>query len=379
MKNVDSISGDPRMKIAILHSAMVEGNNGAERFVYDLACEWGSKIYICDYDERVNPSYPGIEDMIELDRIPHPDSFSRKYFEIMNTMTKRKDIDGDFILYSTSMPLFRIKKDPTPYMYMCHTPERGFYDLKDLLISQLREWGFPKYQIAYLLLLYRKNQDWKLFTRCVNNMQVVTNSELVGDRYERIYGKRPRRSVGAPIRTSKFKWREPEDFYFTAGGLRPNKRVDMQIEAFAGTGERLVIAGDGPEREKLEKLAGSAGADVEFLGRISEEELVDMYSRCKAFIFSAIDEDFGMVPLEAMASGKPVLCVNEGGPLEYLNDNVSFIFDGVKGLKRLIDAHDIDDYASMKDECIKVAKTFDTAVVAERMRGEIEQILSEFY
>lgn len=367
------------MKIAILHSAMTEGNNGAERFVYDIAREWGSKIYICDYDEKVISSYPGIESIIELKRIPHPDSFSRKYFEMMKIMTKRKDIDGDFILYSTSMPLFRIKKDPTPYMYLCHTPERGFYDLKEMLISQLKEWGFPRYQIAYLMLLYRKKQDWDLFTRYVNHMQVITNSELIRDRYENIYGKRPRKSVGAPIRTSKFKWKDPEDFYFTAGGLRPNKRVDMQIRAIAGTGEKLIVAGDGPEREKLEILSNRLGANVEFMGRASEEELIDLYSRCKAFIFSAIDEDFGMVPLEAMASGKPVLCINEGGPLEYLNDKVSFLFYDEKGLRKLINEHSTEDYVSMKEACLRAASEFDCIKVAKRMRCEIDRILDEFY
>ena len=374
-----SISGDPRMKIAILHSAMTEGNNGAERLVYDLAMEWGSRIYICDYNERVKASYPGIEKMIELERIRHPGSFSRKYFEMMKVMAGREDIDADFIFYSTPMPLFRIRKDPTPYMYMCYTPERGFYDLKEILKERMRAWGFPRYQIGYLMLLYRKRLDWNLFTREVRAGQVITNSRHVMDRYEGIYGSRPRAAIPAPIMVSRFRTAPSEDFYFTAGGLRPNKRVDMQIRAFAGTGQKLVIAGGGPEREKLEKLAVRSGADVEFLGRVSEDKLVNMYSRCKAFIFSAIDEDFGMTPLEAMASGKPVLCVNEGGPLEYLNDRVSFLFDDVKGLRELIKAHDIDDYVSMKDDCIGLAGGFDRGTVAKRMRREIELILEEFY
>ena len=132
-------------------------------------------------------------------------------------------------------------------------------------------------------------------------------------------------------------------------------------------------------RPYLEKLAEKSGADVEFLGRVSEDKLVEMYSRCKAFIFSAIDEDFGMTPLEAMASGKPVLCVNEGGPLEYLNDKISFLFDDVTGLRELIKAHDTDDYASMKDDCIRLAGGFDRRAVAKRMKREIELILEEFY
>ncbi|MCK5774385.1 MAG: glycosyltransferase, partial [Thermoplasmata archaeon] len=239
--------------------------------------------------------------------------------------------------------------------------------------------GFPQYQIGYLMLLYRKRLDWNLFTRRVRAQQVITNSRHVMDRYEGIYGSRPRGAIPAPIMVSRFRAGPSEEFYFTAGGLRPNKRVDMQIRAFAGTGQKLVIAGDGPEREKLEKLAVKLGADVEFLGRVPEEKLVEMYSRCKAFVFSAIDEDFGMTPLEAMASGKPVLCVNEGGPLEYLNDKVSFLFDDAKGLRGLIKAHDTDDYASMESDCKQLAGEFDRGTIAKRMKREIKLILEEFY
>ncbi|MBN1539638.1 MAG: glycosyltransferase [Candidatus Thermoplasmatota archaeon] len=367
------------MKIAILHSAMTEGNNGAERLVYDLANEWGSRIYICDYDEKVQSSYPGIEHIVELKRIRHPGSFSRKYLEMMNVMTRRRDVDADFIFYSTPMPLFRIRKDPTPYMYMCYTPERGFYDLRGMLRERMRGWGFPRYQMGYMMLMYRKRKDWDLFTRRVNPDQVITNSRNVMDRYERIYGSRPRTAIPAPIMISRFRNRPSEDFYFTAGGLRPNKRVDMQIEALAGTGEKLVVAGDGPERGRLEKLASTLKADVDFLGRVSEEELIDLYSRCKALIFSAQDEDFGMVPLEAMASGKPVLCVNEGGPLEYLNGKVSFLFEDAGGLRGIVQKNSIDDYTSMRDDCLSLARRFDRPVIAGRMRKEIELILEEFY
>ncbi|MBN1539229.1 MAG: glycosyltransferase [Candidatus Thermoplasmatota archaeon] len=133
------------------------------------------------------------------------------------------------------------------------------------------------------------------------------------DRYEKAYGKRPRRAVGAPIETENYRWREPKDFFFIAGGLRWNKGVEWPIEPVSRAGHELRIVGDSPTRKELEELARKKNANVEFLGRVDEKELIDLYSRSRAFIFNAKEEDFEMLPLDAMASGKPVLCVRDGG------------------------------------------------------------------
>ncbi|MGA1872849.1 MAG: glycosyltransferase [Thermoplasmatota archaeon] len=367
------------MKIAWLHSTFTEGNNGAERLVYLMAREFGSRIYTCDYNKRVEGSYPGIDKMIVLDRIDHPDSFTRMPYEVMRRMTERKDIDADFIVYSGSFPVFRIRKDLTPYLYFCHTPERGLFDLRDRTMERIDEWGFPRSMIAKILLNRRRRKDIVLFRKRVNPGQVITNSKLVMDRYEKVYGKRPRRAVGAPIETGRYRCKESEEFFFTAGGLRWNKRLEWQIEAASRSGCELKIAGDGPARKKLEDLAGRRGAKVEFLGRLDEKELIDHYSRCRAFIFTAIEEDFGMVPLEAMASGKPVICVGEGGPLEYLNEGNSFIFKDVEGLAGILGNFDDSKALGMREGCIRTARHFDSKEVAGRIREDIEGIMKEFY
>jgi glycosyltransferase involved in cell wall biosynthesis len=367
------------MKIAILHASITEGNNGSEKLVYEVARQFNSKIYLCDFDESMETSYPGIGDMVVLDKIEHPDSFTRREFEIRKVMMKRKDIDADFIMYSTPMPCHRIEKDSTPYIYFCHTPERGFFDLKEMVKKEMVRWGFPRFQIAWALFNYRKRLDMRLFKDVVNSKQVVTNSELIVKRYEKSYGKRPRRAVGAPVDTTRFRNKPSEDFLFTSGGLRPNKRVEWQIRAIAGTGQHLKIAGDGVERKKLEDLAGKLNADVEFLGRVSDRELIDLYSSCKAFVFSAIEEDFGMVPIEAMASGKPVICVNEGGPLEYLDDKVAYFFDDIDGLRKILSGLSMPDLDSKKNDCLARARRFDSRVVSDRIMTEIKGILNEFY
>ena len=211
------------------------------------------------------------------------------------------------------------------------------------------------------------------------NITIAALGASLMDRYETAYGKRPRTAVGAPIRTEKYQYREPEDFYLTAGGLRFNKRVDWQIRAASRTGIKLVVAGGGQEMKHLKSLANKLDANVEFKGRVGEDELLDLYSRCKAFIFTAMNEDFGMVPLEAMASGKPVFCVNEGGPLEYLDSSTSFLFNDIDGLVKLLKSVKDEQMTAMKNACIEKAKEFDAPKVADRIKNEMMAVLKEFY
>ncbi len=120
------------------------------------------------------------------------------------------------------------------------------------------------------------------------------------------------------------------DFVLSVGRLDRAKRVDLLVEAAKlDDSLRVVVAGDGPERGRLEELArelnGRAGAGgpgrVRFAGRVGEEELADLYGRCLAVYYAPVDEDFGMVPYEAFLSGKPVVTTTDaGGPLEVVHD-----------------------------------------------------------
>jgi len=116
----------------------------------------------------------------------------------------------------------------------------------------------------------------------------------------------------------------PGDFVFTVNRLSPEKRVDLLLEAAASEPSlRVVIAGDGPDRARLERLARDRGLNgrAEFVGRVSDAELADWYARCLGVYYAPVDEDFGMVPFEAFLSGKPVLTTTDaGGPLDVVRD-----------------------------------------------------------
>jgi glycosyltransferase involved in cell wall biosynthesis len=114
------------------------------------------------------------------------------------------------------------------------------------------------------------------------------------------------------------------DFVLSVGRLDRAKRIDLMLEALAADGNlRGVIAGDGPDRGRLEELASKKGIDgrVTFSGRVSDAELTDLYARCLAVYYAPVDEDFGMVPFEAFLAQKPVITTADaGGPLEVVDD-----------------------------------------------------------
>jgi glycosyltransferase involved in cell wall biosynthesis len=131
-----------------------------------------------------------------------------------------------------------------------------------------------------------------------------------------------------------------EDFILSVNRLDRAKRIDLLIEAAAQTtGLRIVIAGDGPDRERLEALAHARGLDgrATFTGRVSDVELADLYARCLGVYYAPVDEDYGLVPYEAFLSQKPVLTTTDaGGPLDIVHDRETglVVFPTVEELAR---------------------------------------------
>jgi glycosyltransferase involved in cell wall biosynthesis len=151
---------------------------------------------------------------------------------------------------------------------------------------------------------------------------LVANSENVRERLLRHY-QRESLVVHPPVRVDHFTvGGEAEGYHLVASRLVAYKAIDLAIEACNALGERLVIIGDGPDRARLEKMAGPT---IEFRGRVSETELETSLARCKSFLFPG-HEDFGITPVEAMACGKPVVAYRKGGSLETVRESVTGVF-----------------------------------------------------
>jgi glycosyltransferase involved in cell wall biosynthesis len=151
--------------------------------------------------------------------------------------------------------------------------------------------------------------------------RIFTISGNVADRLRR-YSGLDATVLPPPPQKLAYRTEDYESFVLSVNRLDRYKRIDLLIEAAkAAPGLRVVIAGDGPDRSRLERLASGLDGRVEFAGRVDGERLADLYARCLAVYYAPVDEDYGMVPYEAFLSAKPVVTtLDSGGPLEVVHD-----------------------------------------------------------
>jgi glycosyltransferase involved in cell wall biosynthesis len=164
----------------------------------------------------------------------------------------------------------------------------------------------------------------------------IANSRNVKERIRRAYAA-DAVVVPPPVDTDFFTPdfnSQPGDFYLVVSSLEPYKRIDLAIDALGRSGKRLLVAGDGTLAQQLRR---SARPSVEFLGRVSDERLRDLFRHSKALIFPGV-EDFGIVPVEAQACGKPVICYARGGALETVIDGTTGIYFHEQTQQVLLDA-----------------------------------------
>jgi glycosyltransferase involved in cell wall biosynthesis len=175
--------------------------------------------------------------------------------------------------------------------------------------------------------------DRKASTRVT---RYLTQSPYVADQIRRFYG-RESDVVGAPVDCEKFRPvdRPHDDYYLLCGRIiEPYKRISMAVEAFRRLGERLVVAGDGPA---LTELRRTAPPNVTFLGHLGDEALVEVMQNCTAAVFPSRD-DFGLIPVEVMACGRPVLAYADGGALHTVRPGVTGELFGEQTVDTLVEA-----------------------------------------
>jgi glycosyltransferase involved in cell wall biosynthesis len=195
-----------------------------------------------------------------------------------------------------------IKNKKAKHLCYCHTPLRYVWHPEiDTRASSswLRRWAANRLK------------KWDLAT--IDRVDhYLANSKYIKERIQTIYH-RDSEVIYPPIDTQKWQIADkPDDYFLYVSRLVDYKRPDLIIKAFNQLGLPLKIVGQGPEFTKLKSLAKP---NIEFLGRVDDKTLQEVYSHCLAFIYPSI-EDFGMVPVEVMASGRPVISINQGGAAE---------------------------------------------------------------
>jgi len=314
------------MKIALVHDYLAE-YGGAERVVEALHEIWpDAPLYTAFVDWKrlgshgdrfknwdIRPSWVQhfwiIKKLISPLRFLAPliwQSFNLSGYDVVITSS------GWFI------PRGVIVKKPTLHICYIHHPPRNLYGYATG--SSLQKY-WPVRLYAIFINFFLRNYDFKTAQRVD---YFIANSKETARRVKKFY-RRDSTVIYPPIEDQRLKMidqrqilkNKDKHYYLSVGRLSWAKRVDLIIQACNTLKVPLKIVGIGKEEEVLKKIAGPT---VEFLGSVSDIELAELYTEAKALIFSALDEDFGMVPVEAMAYGTPVIGLSQGGVKETVID-----------------------------------------------------------
>lgn len=301
------------MRIALVHDYLNQ-YGGAER-VLEALCEiWPeAPVYTLLYDERATGGvFRGREIHTSfLQKVP----FSRRHHRIfpllMPLAVEQFDLSYYDVVLSISASFAKgiITKPHTKHINYCLTPTRFLWDDSHRYIDEFR-YPWPLRKLVPFFITYLRLWDQEAALRVD---KFVAISDFVGKRIRKYYGRDDAFVIYPPVDTAKYYIsQELDDYFLMVGRLVGYKRFDLAVKVFNATRKPLMIVGDGPERKSLEKLAKP---NVKFLGLVSDYKMPEIYSRAQAVIFPQ-EEDFGIVPLEAMASGRPVIAYRGGGALE---------------------------------------------------------------
>lgn len=363
------------MRIALVHEYLNQFG-GAERMLQAL-CELFPRapIYTLLYDpvatrgvfrgRNIKTSF--------LQSLPFSKTHHHIFPLFMPLAIEQFDFSGYDIVLSLSASFAKgiITKPKTRHICYCLTPPRFLWDNSQKFVE---DFGYPKLLkkllppfITYLRIwdreaAYRVDEFWAI-------------SDFVKQRVKKYYCKDahviyPPLPLSIKKQEASSKHKESDllilntDYFLLVGRLVSYKRFDLAIRAFNENSLPLKIVGVGPE---LKKLKSMAGRNIEFLGSVSDDKLTQLYLGARACVFPQ-EEDFGIVPLEAMAAGKPVIAYQGGGALETILDKKTGLFFDNQTPEALNEA--IERFKGLKfkeEDCIKQAQKFNISVFKEKV------------
>ncbi len=305
------------MKIALIHDHLIQ-EGGAERVLKVFQEIWpDAPTYTLLYDQKkLGEIFKGKDIRTSfLQKWPGSLNHYQWFLPIMPIATESYDLmDYDVVLSSCSaMAKGIITRSNTIHFCYCHTPTRYLWSDTHRYLEELKYNRLIKKFIPSVL---NRLRIWdQLSAQRVDFF--LANSKNVSDRIKKYY-RRESKIIHPPVETNCFKISEKIDKYFLTGGrLVAYKKFDLTVQAFNRLGIPLKIFGSGPEEKKLKSMAKN---NIEFLGKVNQNELALLYSKAISFIHPQI-EDFGITAVESMACGRPVIAYSAGGACETVVEN----------------------------------------------------------
>lgn len=365
------------MKVAIVHDWLVN-YGGAERVVEQMLKMYpDADIFTLVYDkkkmgkifpeEKVHPSF--------IQKIPKATKLYTKFLSLMPKAFESFDLTSyDLVIASSSCCAKGVITSPnTAFVAYIHSPMRYAWDLyyDYFMNAGILTRFFMKRQMPAI-------RQWDfLSSQRINTL--VANSSYIKKRIKKFWN-RDSKVIFPPVDVDRLSPNNlpAEDFYVVFSRFVSYKRVDLAIKACGQLGKKLIVIGSGSQESELKTLASKyRKADIKFTGRINDEEVKVYLQKCRAMIFSA-EEDFGIIPVECQACGRPVIAFGKGGALETVNENTTGIFFQEQNEESLKEA-------IVRFEKLEGEGTFKTTVIvehaqkfsAERFRRELQAVIDE--
>ncbi|OQA53295.1 MAG: GDP-mannose-dependent alpha-(1-6)-phosphatidylinositol monomannoside mannosyltransferase [candidate division WS2 bacterium ADurb.Bin280] len=322
-----------------------------------------AKLFTTVYNAEKLPEYKKYDVKTSfLQKIPFVNKKHQLVPPLLLKAIESLDLNGFDLIISLSSAIGKGIKKPVGSVHVCycHTPMR--YVWQSEIDNRLTKIPFGKYFINYL-------KQWDLKT----NLGVdffIANSANTSQRIKKFY-KRESTVINPPVKIIKTANCKKKNFYLCLGRLIPYKRIDLAVQAFNENGEELLIAGDGPELRNLKKIAKK---NIKFLGRVSNKQKYQLIRETKALIFPG-EEDFGIVPVEAISQATPVIAYARGGAKEILKDGITGILFESQDKESIAEALKRFERTKFKSELlVEEAKKFSSDIFQIKIKKFIKNI-----
>jgi glycosyltransferase involved in cell wall biosynthesis len=365
------------MKTALVHDWLTN-LAGAERVLIAFHEVYpDAPIFTSVYFQEIFPELAGTDVRVSfLQKLPF---LNRKHQAVPFLRTvafERFDLSSYDVVLSSSHAEAKgvMTGSETLHICYCHTPTRYYWSGYQQYFD---EPGFSFLNPLVRAVMPFMVNRMRIWDRCAADRVdlFVCNSQYVARRIKKYY-RRDATVIPPPVKTGKLYISEDiQDYFLLAGRLIPYKRADIVVQAFNELGLPLKIVGTGTEMDALIKQAGPS---IQFLGRVPDEELWDLYSHCRAFIFPQ-EEDFGITPLEAMAAGRPVIAYRAGGALETVVEGKTGLFFDRQDPQSIMDAVRSIELDRFDPENIRRhALQFDESVFKDRIEKFVSSSWERF-
>lgn len=361
------------MSVALAHEYF-SAHGGAERVVEVFHRMYpDAPVYTFFHDRRAYGPLPGYDLRTSfLQSVPLGGGAHRALLPLYPRAAAGLHVARGTELLLTSTSAF-IKclavPDETVHVAYCHSPTRYLWDWSEQYLAE--EVPAPLQGMVRSLLPGLRDADLRGAKR-VDHW--IANSDVVRGRIKRYYG-RDSEVIHPPVDVDAFTPAPQRgDFWVIVSRLSAYKRVDLAVKAFNEIGMRLIVVGDGRERRALEQLARD---NVTFAGRVDDETVKQLLGSARGFIFPA-EDDFGIVCVEALASGAPVVALGRGGATEIVRDGIDGALVAEPEVQQFVDAvHRVEQAALDPEDLRRSARRFDVSRFESRIRASIDHARAE--